>query len=145
VTFVSARSEGTARRRGAGFRLAPRQVCAALVLLACGESDPPAAKQVVVDEEAAVQATMPIAVEIDSRLSPREAGELLYRELECRGCHEIAMVPGMIVRPLDGLGERHSVESIVSLLSAPPAPMPDYGLDEARRRMLAVYLLERWP
>ncbi|MFP6624527.1 MAG: hypothetical protein VCC20_13685 [Myxococcota bacterium] len=57
----------------------------------------------------------------------------------------IAATPGMIVKRLDGLGQRHTVESIVSLLRSPSAPMPDYGLDEEKRRMLAVHLLQVWP
>ena len=51
----------------------------------------------------------------------------------------------MIVKRLDGLSQRHTVESIVSLLGSPSAPMPDYGLDEEKRRMLAVHLLQVWP
>ena len=102
-------------------------------------------EEVTVVEDTHLEVTMPFDIEIDPKLSPAGAGALLYCRLGCGGCHEIAATPGMIVKRLDGLGQRHTVESIVSLLGSPPAPMPDYGLDEEKRRMLAVHLLQVWP
>ena len=74
-----------------------------------------------------------------------ERGGELYRFLGCPGCHERAMRPGQIVRRLDGLGQRHTVGSLVELLGQPKPPMPRFDLSEAQRRDLASYLLETYP
>ncbi|MGI9592799.1 MAG: hypothetical protein ACR2P8_15630 [Myxococcota bacterium] len=74
-----------------------------------------------------------------------ERGGELFRFLGCPGCHERAMRPGQIVRRLDGLGARHTADSLVELLAEPKPPMPRFDLSEAQRRDLAAYLLQSYP
>ncbi len=74
-----------------------------------------------------------------------DPGAALYGKLGCEGCHERAALPGMIVRPLIGLSERYTPESLSAFLAAPPEPMPDFSLTGEERGELARYLLATFP
>lgn len=76
------------------------------------------------------------------REAARARGRVLYETHSCAGCHEAARAdPGVVVVPLQGLTERHDLDSLVALLETPTPPMPVAELDDAERRDLAGYLL----
>jgi glucose/arabinose dehydrogenase len=87
-----------------------------------------------------------------ARLAPaeREAraerGAAFYRAGECAGCHEAAAAPaGVVVKPLEGLAQRHDLDELTAFLAAPTPPMPAVALPAEARRDLAVYLLSQHP
>jgi glucose/arabinose dehydrogenase len=72
-------------------------------------------------------------------------GEAAWRANACAGCHEAgAAAPGMVTKPLERLSARHDVKSLTAFFAAPTPPMPAPPLDEAGRRALAAYVLERF-
>jgi len=74
------------------------------------------------------------------------AGEALWREQRCAGCHVAAQAtPGVVVAPLRELGARHTLATLADFLAAPTPPMPAYPLTPAQRRELAAYLLASFP
>ena len=78
---------------------------------------------------------------MNGRLSAR--GRSLYEQHACSSCHEQAAAEaGAAASPLERLTERYSVDSLAQLLGTPPAAMPEFPLDPAQRRELAVYLLD---
>ena len=69
-------------------------------------------------------------------------GQALYESSRCAGCHDPRRAtPGVVVRPLAGLGRRYSLAALEAYLAAPNPPMPAYPLSAEQRRDLAVYLL----
>jgi len=73
-------------------------------------------------------------------------GRGLYESLGCAGCHEPARAaPGVVPRPLAGLGRRHSLAGLTRFLAAPTPPMPPVALGEEERGDLAVFLLVAYP
>ena len=64
-------------------------------------------------------------------------GEQLYRELDCRSCHEDGENPSR----LDDLHERSGYAEVVDSLAYPQSPMPVFPLTDDERQALAVYLL----
>jgi glucose/arabinose dehydrogenase len=76
-----------------------------------------------------------------SQLSAR--GQSLYEQHACSSCHDQApAAAGTAASPLERLAERYSVNSLAQLLATPPAAMPEFPLDPAQCRELAVYLLD---
>ena len=76
------------------------------------------------------------------REAARARGRVLYETHSCAGCHEAERAdPGVVVVPLQGLTERHDVDSLIALLATPTPPMPVAELDDTERRDLASYLL----
>jgi len=72
-------------------------------------------------------------------------GEAVFAGGGCGGCHlREAATPGVVVKPLERLGERHSLDSLSSFFLAPTPPMPVFEAPLEDRRALAAYLLERW-
>jgi glucose/arabinose dehydrogenase len=73
-------------------------------------------------------------------------GRGLYGSLGCAGCHEVARAaPGIVPRPLSGLGRRHTLAGLARFLAAPTPPMPAVDLGEAERGDLAAFLLATHP
>ena len=70
-----------------------------------------------------------------------QAGAALYRQHNCRSCHEEGENP----RSLAGLADRLDHAGVIEVLRSPPAPMPLLALSEQERRELAVYLLAAHP
>jgi glucose/arabinose dehydrogenase len=66
-------------------------------------------------------------------------GEALYRQHECRSCHEEGENPKL----LDDLADRMGYAAVIDALVAPQSPMPVFPLSQAERRALAVYLLRK--
>jgi glucose/arabinose dehydrogenase len=103
------------------------------------------------ESPAAARATRPKAAASDplADLAPEErraasaSGEKLWDESDCARCH-VRGEAGAKPRPLAGLVTKYDVDSLAAFLAAPQPPMPLYDLDEAQRRDLAVFLLERW-
>jgi len=72
-------------------------------------------------------------------------GEAAWSANGCAACHEsAAAAPGMVTRPLERLASRHDLVSLTAFFAAPTPPMPAPPLDEAGRRELAAYVLERF-
>ena len=94
---------------------------------------------------AAAPAIDPLAgLDADERSRLAAEGEALYGSRECGSCHEAGLaVEGVVPKPLDGLAPRYSLAELEALLRTPPSPMPIPELDEAERRAVAVYLLDR--
>ncbi len=86
-----------------------------------------------------------VGISAEERALLRARGEASYAALGCAGCHEAAgAVPGMVTRPLEALSSRYDLDSLQSFFAAPTPPMPPAALDDAGRRALAVYVLERY-
>jgi len=75
----------------------------------------------------------------------RARGEGLWNANGCAACHVAGPTPAVVYRPLAGLGERHTIDSLVAFLRSPPPAMPTYPLSDQQRRDLAVYLLATYP
>lgn len=72
------------------------------------------------------------------------AGAALYEANACASCHEAAAAEaGVVVKKLEELGVRYSVDSLAEFFTAPTPPMPVFVLDAMQRRELAAYLLTR--
>lgn len=99
--------------------------------------------------------TLPIPIPAASRLDTQppawladadlatmaSKGSDLYRQFECRSCHEDGENP----KRLDGLAGRLGYEAVIDVLEAPQSPMPVFPLSETERRELAVFLLSQAP
>jgi glucose/arabinose dehydrogenase len=73
-------------------------------------------------------------------------GARLYRDLGCAGCHEASAAgSGVVVKPLAGLGQRWTVDTLVAFLATPTPPMPAVERSPDERRDLAVHLLTAHP
>lgn len=73
----------------------------------------------------------------------RKSGAALWADADCGTCHGSDRTEGQ--RPLSKLPSRYSVDSLMRFLAAPQPPMPLYPFDEDQRRLLAIYLLDRFP
>ena len=72
-------------------------------------------------------------------------GEATWHANGCASCHIAAgAAPGMVTKELSGLARRHDVVSLTAFFAAPTPPMPAPALDDAGRRELAVYVLQRF-
>jgi glucose/arabinose dehydrogenase len=72
-------------------------------------------------------------------------GELAWNAGACATCHVAEGAPeGMVTKPLSALAARYDVASLTAFFAAPTPPMPAPALDEAGRRELAVYVLQRF-
>ncbi len=73
-------------------------------------------------------------------------GEAVYGGHPCAACHEPGQAgPGVIARPLKGLAQRYTPESLAVYLRTPNPPMPAFPMSDAERSDLARYLLSRFP
>ncbi|HEY8120263.1 MAG TPA: PQQ-dependent sugar dehydrogenase [Myxococcota bacterium] len=73
------------------------------------------------------------------------AGAATWNANGCAACHIAeGAEAGMVTKPLAGLAARHDVASLTAFFAAPTPPMPPPPVDEAGRRALAVYVLERF-
>ncbi|MEZ4281337.1 MAG: PQQ-dependent sugar dehydrogenase [Myxococcota bacterium] len=71
-------------------------------------------------------------------------GAELFAARACAGCHvEGRAEPGVIVKPLENLAARHTLQSLAAFLLTPQPPMPVVDLPEADRLALAAYLFTR--
>ena len=76
----------------------------------------------------------------------RARGRALWDRHACAACHDRrAAVPGMVTRPLAGLGGRYDASSLAGYLKAPQPPMPAFDLDDGERSDLALFLLAEHP
>ena len=73
----------------------------------------------------------------------RDEGEALYSRHACANCHEATGSRAASVALSDDLAARHSIDGLVDILRTPPASMPRFLLEDAERRALAVFLLDR--
>jgi glucose/arabinose dehydrogenase len=81
----------------------------------------------------------------EERASLAGLGEAAFRAHDCASCHLAEGAPlGMVTQPLDGLASRYDVTSLAEFFATPTPPMPAPPLDEAGRRALAVYVLQRF-
>jgi glucose/arabinose dehydrogenase len=72
-------------------------------------------------------------------------GEALWGTNGCASCHDPAAAgPGMVTHRLAGLNARYDLDSLATFFSAPTPPMPAPAVDEAGRRALAAYALDRY-
>jgi glucose/arabinose dehydrogenase len=84
-------------------------------------------------------------IEPGEREALAAAGEAAWNANGCAGCHIAeGAAPGMVTKPLAGVAARHDVASLSAFFAAPTPPMPVPPLDEAGRRALAVYVLQRF-
>jgi mono/diheme cytochrome c family protein len=84
-------------------------------------------------------------VEAAERAQLASAGEAAWNANGCAACHLAEGAdPGMVTRPLAGLAARYDVVSLTAFFAVPTPPMPAPPLDEAGRRALAVYALQRF-
>jgi len=73
------------------------------------------------------------------------AGHALYVANACATCHEADQaLPGIVAKPLDGLGARYSLDTLTTFFLTPTPPMPVFDLSDEERRALAVHLLSRF-
>ena len=80
------------------------------------------------------------AVPASERPGRAARGARLYRDLGCASCHETsAAASGMVAKPLAGLGQRWTVDTLVTFLAAPTPPMPavERNADERRGSLCA--------
>lgn len=79
-----------------------------------------------------------------TRASTVARGAALFAEKACAGCHvEGQAAPGVVVKRIENLAARYTVESLAGFLLTPQPPMPVVDLPEADRTALAAYLLEQ--
>ncbi len=80
------------------------------------------------------------------RAAAAARGARLYDDLGCASCHdEAGAAPGMVTRPLAGLGARWTVDGLATFLATPTPPMPAVERPVGDRRDLAVHLLSIHP
>jgi len=80
-----------------------------------------------------------------SRRSLVARGGALFAERGCGGCHLVEeATPGVVVKRLERLGQRYSLDSLTAFFLAPTPPMPVFDATPQERRALAAFLLERW-
>lgn len=105
------------------------------------------------DAELAADARLPSPAAADpladldpeSRRALVARGEALFADGGCGGCHLAERAtPGVVVKKLEQLGQRHSLDSLTAFFLAPTPPMPVFDAPLAERRAVAAFLLERW-
>ena len=80
----------------------------------------------------------PDATTLDDRAV---SGQSLFEQFDCAGCHDATRaVPGVVVKPLEGLARRYAPEQLDALLVAPTPPMPALPLNRDEREDLTAYL-----
>jgi glucose/arabinose dehydrogenase len=85
------------------------------------------------------------ALDPDERTALVAAGKAAWDANGCASCHEAeAAAPGMVTKPLAQLASRHDLATLTAFFAAPTPPMPAPPVDEAGRRALAAYVLERF-
>jgi glucose/arabinose dehydrogenase len=73
-------------------------------------------------------------------------GRALWKRYGCASCHDPSQAqPGMVTKPLVGLGQRYTPESLASYLKTPNPPMPAFDLNDQERADLARLLLAEHP
>ncbi len=71
-------------------------------------------------------------------------GAALYEARACAGCHvEGRGEAGVVVKPLENLAPRYTLQSLASFLRTPQPPMPVVDLPENDRLALAAHLLDQ--
>ncbi|MFO0690515.1 MAG: PQQ-dependent sugar dehydrogenase [Myxococcota bacterium] len=71
-------------------------------------------------------------------------GAALFAEGKCAGCHvEGEAEAGVVVKRIENLAPRFTLESLAGFLRTPQPPMPAVDLPETDRLALAAYLLDR--
>jgi glucose/arabinose dehydrogenase len=84
------------------------------------------------------------ALATDLRAALVTRGGALFAERACAGCHVTGeTLPGVVVKPLENLSARYTLESLTAYLRTPQPPMPAVDLPEDDRRALAAHLLEQ--
>lgn len=84
----------------------------------------------------------PLAGLDPARLSAaQKAGELAFILNNCGSCHIKGAAPKSAYKPLKGLREKYTIDSLSDFLKSPPSPMPPPQVDDKGRRDLAIYLL----
>lgn len=72
-------------------------------------------------------------------------GEALFAERACGGCHVATEAgDGVVVKRLERLTDRHTLESMTSFFLAPTPPMPAFEGPLEERRALAAFVLHTW-
>jgi mono/diheme cytochrome c family protein len=69
-------------------------------------------------------------------------GLQLYKQFQCVGCHQDDAPE---LKTLEGLGAKYDLETLSATLEKPKAPMPLFPMNDAQRRAVSVYLIERYP
>ncbi|MEM7408609.1 MAG: PQQ-dependent sugar dehydrogenase [Myxococcota bacterium] len=74
------------------------------------------------------------------------AGAALWERHACASCHVgEAATAGVVIVPLQTLGDRYTPATLADFLAAPTPPMPAFPLDTTERADLAAHLLRRFP
>jgi len=88
-----------------------------------------------------------------ARPSPREPagskerGALVWQANLCDQCHDPEIIgnePGRTAKILEHLGDRYDTLALMAYFKAPQPPMPLFDLNDAERRDLAAYVLDRF-
>ncbi len=80
----------------------------------------------------------------DARAALIARGAALFAERACAGCHVAAEAEaGVVVKPLEDLAARYTLESLAGFLRTPQPPMPAVDLPEPDRLALAAFLFDR--
>jgi glucose/arabinose dehydrogenase len=94
---------------------------------------------------AAARADPLAELEAGERARLAATGERAWDANGCASCHIAESAEaGMVAKPLAGLAARYDLPALTAFFAAPTPPMPAPPLDEAGRRALAVYVLERF-
>jgi len=84
-------------------------------------------------------------IDAGERAALVENGATAWNAHGCAACHDsAAAAPGMVTKPLAGLAARHDLVSLTEFFAAPTPPMPAPPVEEAGRRQLAAYVLDRF-
>lgn len=95
------------------------------------------------DDEIAADLLMAIDAPTRARLEAR--GATLFAERACGTCHLAEQAgPGVVVKRLQELNQRFTVESMTRFFATPQPPMPVVDLPAADRRALAIHVLGRY-
>lgn len=81
------------------------------------------------------------ALTADEIAEGRHQGEALYALHACSNCHSVDGEGNLSGRPLTQLRHRYTLASLRDYFLTPNPPMPQYELNPAQRRDLAIYLL----
>lgn len=80
----------------------------------------------------------------DARSTLVARGAELFAASACASCHvEGRAEPGVIVKPLENLAARYTLQSLAGFLLTPQPPMPVVDLPETDRLALAAHLFDR--
>jgi glucose/arabinose dehydrogenase len=81
----------------------------------------------------------------DQREALAARGEAAWNANACASCHVAeGAAAGVVTKGLEALAARYDVAALTAFFAAPTPPMPAPPLDEAERRALAVYVLQRF-